>query len=390
MSRLGTLGGKLYRGEVSYDFVGRRRRWYAISGIVLLIAVLSLVFRPLNLGVEFEGGSVFTVPTATGTVDQARAVSAQVGAPEPVVTEVTSGSNRSLRIQTKNLSVSGNEAMVKALAVAFKTPAENIDAQIVGPSWGQQITKKALTGLVVFLALIAVFLSLYFEWRMAVAALIALLHDLVVTVGIYSLVGFVVTPATVIGVLTILGYSLYDTVVVFDKVKENTRGIVGSNKMTYSQAANLALNQTLVRSINTSVIALLPVGAILFIGPLLGADTLKDLSLALFIGLTAGAYSSIFIATPVLAQLKEREPAMQALARRVAAREAAGKSAAPTTAGRRRTTAPVVEDVELASDPDDEGPVEAQATAARPGAGGQRNQPRKATPKRRPANKRRR
>ncbi len=390
MSRLGTLGGKLYRGEVSYDFVGRRRRWYAISGIVLLIAVLSLVFRPLNLGVEFEGGSVFTVPTATGTVDQARAVAAQVGAPEPVVTEVTSGSNRSLRIQTKNLSVSGNEAMVKALAVAFKTPAENIDAQIVGPSWGQQITKKALTGLVVFLALIAVFLSLYFEWRMAVAALIALLHDLVVTVGIYSLVGFVVTPATVIGVLTILGYSLYDTVVVFDKVKENTRGIVGSNKMTYSQAANLALNQTLVRSINTSVIALLPVGAILFIGPLLGADTLKDLSLALFIGLTAGAYSSIFIATPVLAQLKEREPAMQALARRVAAREAAGKSAAPTTAGRRRTAAPVVEDVELASDPDDEGPVEAQATAARPGAGGQRNQPRKATPKRRPANKRRR
>lgn len=324
MSRLGTIGGKLYRGEVSYDFVGHRRRWYAASGVILLIAVLSLIFRPLNLGVEFEGGSVFTVPTATGTIDQARAVAAANNVPEPVVTEVTSGSSRSLRVQTQDLSTSGNQAMIKALATEFNTPAETINAQIVGPSWGKEITKKAFTGLVVFLILIAVFLSLYFEWRMAVAALVALIHDLVVTIGIYSLIGFVVTPATVIGVLTILGYSLYDTVVVFDKVKENTRGLTGGNRMTYSQAANLALNQTLVRSINTSVIALLPVAAILFIGPLLGADTLKDLALALFIGLAAGAYSSIFIATPVLAQLKEREPAMQALARRVAARESAG------------------------------------------------------------------
>jgi preprotein translocase subunit SecF len=396
MSRLGTIGGKLYRGEVSYDFVGHRRRWYAVSGVILLIAVLSLIFRPLNLGVEFQGGSVFTVPTATGTIDQARAVAAANNVPEPVVTEVTSGSSRSLRVQTQDLSTSGNQAMIKSLATEFNTPAETINAQIVGPSWGKEITKKAFTGLVVFLILIAVFLSLYFEWRMAVAALVALIHDLVVTIGIYSLIGFVVTPATVIGVLTILGYSLYDTVVVFDKVKENTRGLSGGNRMTYSQAANLALNQTLVRSINTSVIALLPVAAILFIGPLLGADTLKDLALALFIGLAAGAYSSIFIATPVLAQLKEREPAMQALARRVAARESAGKGVATGTGAgstRRRSATAVAErtDVDVEDAPDDaELPADEVAPGNRASSSGQRNQPRKATAKRRPANKRRR
>lgn len=394
MSRLGTIGGKLYRGEVSYDFVGHRRRWYAASGVILLIAVLSLIFRPLNLGVEFEGGSVFTVPTATGTIDQARSVAAANNVPEPVITEVTSGSSRSLRVQTQDLSTSGNQAMIKALATEFNTPAETVNAQIVGPSWGKEITKKAFTGLVVFLILIAVFLSLYFEWRMAVAALVALIHDLVVTIGIYSLIGFVVTPATVIGVLTILGYSLYDTVVVFDKVKENTRGLTGGNRMTYSQAANLALNQTLVRSINTSVIALLPVAAILFIGPLLGADTLKDLALALFIGLAAGAYSSIFIATPVLAQVKEREPAMQALARRVAARESAGKGVATGTGAgstRRRSATAVAERADI----DVEDGAELPADEVAPGnrttsTPGQRNQPRKAPAKRRPANKRRR
>ena len=394
MSRLGTIGGKLYRGEVSYDFVGHRRRWYAASGVILLIAVLSLIFRPLNLGVEFEGGSVFTVPTATGTIDQARAVAAANNVPEPVITEVTSGSSRSLRVQTQDLSTSGNQAMIKALATEFNTPAETINAQIVGPSWGKEITKKAFTGLVVFLILIAVFLSLYFEWRMAVAALVALIHDLVVTIGIYSLIGFVVTPATVIGVLTILGYSLYDTVVVFDKVKENTRGLSGGNRMTYSQAANLALNQTLVRSINTSVIALLPVAAILFIGPLLGADTLKDLALALFIGLAAGAYSSIFIATPVLAQLKEREPAMQALARRVAARESAGKGVATGTGAgstRRRSATAVAERADVDVEDDAELPADEVAPGNRTtSTPGQRNQPRKATAKRRPANKRRR
>ncbi len=206
-----------------------------------------------------------------------------------------------------------------------------MSVQLVGPTWGGEITKKALTALVVFLALLSIFLAIYFDWRMAIAALVALVHDVVITIGVYSLLQFEVTPSTVIGVLTILGYSLYDTVVVFDKVKENTRGILGQSRQTYSQAANLAVNQTLVRSINTSIVALLPVAAILFVGAgVLGAGTLKDLSLALFVGMAAGTYSSIFIATPFLAQLEERNPQMKALAGRVQARGAGPRGAAAT------------------------------------------------------------
>ena len=344
MSRLGHLGGDLYRGDVSYDFVGRRKRWYIISGVILLVAVLSLALRGLTLGIEFSGGAVITVPTKTGTVAEATQVALDHGSKEPIVTEVNTPSQRSLRIETESLPNNADQALTDALILKFDANPNDVTTQVVGPSWGGEITKKALTGLVVFLVLILLFLTLYFEYRMAVAALVALAHDLIITVGIYSLVGFTVTPATVIGVLTILGYSLYDTVVVFDKVKENTRGLTAGSKMTYSTAANLALNQTLVRSINTSVIALLPVAAILFVGPLLGAETLKDLSLALFIGIAAGTYSSIFIATPVLCQLKEREPAMQSLAKRVAAREAAGKSA--TSASPAPVGAPEVDGVE--------------------------------------------
>ena len=344
MSRLGHLGGDLYRGDVSYDFVGRRKRWYIISGVILLVAVLSLALRGLTLGIEFSGGAVITVPTKTGTVAEATQVALDHGSKEPIVTEVNTPSQRSLRIETESLPNNADQALTDALILKFDANPNDVTTQVVGPSWGGEITKKALTGLVVFLVLILLFLTLYFEYRMAVAALVALAHDLIITVGIYSLVGFTVTPATVIGVLTILGYSLYDIVVVFDKVKENTRGLTAGSRMTYSTAANLALNQTLVRSINTSVIALLPVAAILFVGPLLGAETLKDLSLALFIGIAAGTYSSIFIATPVLCQLKEREPAMQSLAKRVAAREAAGKSA--TSASPAPVGAPEVDGVE--------------------------------------------
>jgi len=347
MSRLGHLGGDLYRGDVSYDFVGRRKRWYTISGLILLVAVLSLAIRGLTLGIEFSGGAVITVPTKTGTVAEATQVALDHGSKEPIVTEVNTPSQRSLRIETESLPNNADQALTDALILKFDANPNDVTTQVVGPSWGGEITKKALTGLVVFLVLILLFLTLYFEYRMAVAALVALAHDLIITVGIYSLVGFTVTPATVIGVLTILGYSLYDIVVVFDKVKENTRGLTAGSRMTYSTAANLALNQTLVRSINTSVIALLPVAAILFVGPLLGAETLKDLSLALFIGIAAGTYSSIFIATPVLCQLKEREPAMQSLAKRVAAREAAGKSA--TSAGPAPAAALEVDGVEAGS-----------------------------------------
>ena len=270
MSRFGELGGKLYRGEVSYDFVGNRKRWYAISAVILLLSIGALIGRQLTLGIEFEGGAVFIVPTAQGTVSEAEDAVVETGVTgEVIVTEHTGSSGRSLRIQTETLTNDESKAVAQSLAETFDVSIDEITAQIVGPSWGQEITQKALRGLVYFLVLVVIFLSVYFEWRMAVAALVALAHDLIITVGIYALVGFTVTPATIIGVLTILGYSLYDTVVVFDKVKENTRGLAGSSKMTYSESANLALNQTLVRSINTSIIALLPVTAILLVGVVL-------------------------------------------------------------------------------------------------------------------------
>ena len=398
MSRLGDLGQKLYRGEVSYDFVGQRKRWYTISAAILVICVASLLLRGLNLGVDFEGGNVVTLPTATGTVADAREVALAAGAKDVTVTEVTSTSGRSIRVQTEILPREGALALTDGLVKKFNVSPGDVNVSIVSAAWGSQITKKALTGLAVFLLLIALFLTLYFERRMAIGALVALAHDLVITIGVYSLVGFTVTPATVIGFLTILGYSLYDTVVVFDKVRENTRGLAAGSRMTYSQAANLAVNQTLVRSINTSLIALLPVASILFVAPLLGADTLKDLALALFVGIAAGTYSSIFIATPVACQLKEREPAMQALAKRVAARDASGKSApaagaAGGTARTRSTTASATATAVL-DDPDvpEDAPAAGGAAAVRPQA--QRQQSGRpggpGSGKKRPAKKKRR
>jgi preprotein translocase subunit SecF len=320
MSTLGSLTHRLYSGEISYDFVGRRRRWYAVSGAIVILALVGLFGRGLNLGIEFRGGSEFRVPGTTATVEDARTSAQAAGIADPIVTEVGQGT---LRIQTPALTPKESAAVTEKLAADLGVAVADIGVQLVGPSWGAEITQRALQGLVAFLVLVVIFLSFYFEWRLAIAALVALLHDLVITIGIYALTGFEVTPATVIGVLTILGFSLYDTVVVFDKVKENTRNITSGNRATYSEAANLALNQTLVRSINTSVVALLPVAAILVIGVgLLGAGTLKDLALALFVGTAAGTYSSIFIATPVACQLQERRPEMKALAARVAARRA--------------------------------------------------------------------
>ncbi len=326
MSRMGALGHKLYSGEVSYDIVGKRRRWYAVSAAIVLVALLSLAVRGLNLGIEFTGGAEYQVPSASCTLDQARTAVEETGV-EPVT--VTQLGNDSIRITTEAVDNATSLEIRASLAEACAVEPDAVSVQLVGPSWGSEITQKALTALVVFLGLLSVFLAIYFDWRMAVAALVALVHDILITVGVYSVLQFEVTPSTLIGILTILGYSLYDTVVVFDKVKENTRGVLGQSRQTYSQSANLAVNQTLVRSINTSIVALLPVGAILFVGAgLLGAGTLKDLSLALFVGIAAGTYSSIFIATPFLAQLMERDPQMQALARRVQARGSSAKGSA--------------------------------------------------------------
>lgn len=324
MSKIGDLGHRLYAGDVSYDFVGRRKLWYTMSSVILLITIGSLVFRGLNLGIEFRGGAEFQVPRSNCSIEQARGTVEDAGEKQAIVTQLGDGS---LRIQTEEVTPAKSNEITAALGKACGVAANDIKIQLVGPTWGADISKKALQALIVFLILVSIFLAIYFELRMAAAALVALAHDLVITIGIYSILGFEVTPATAIGVLTIMGYSLYDTVVVFDKVRENTRGISGQSQVTYSEAANLAVNQTLVRSINTSIVALLPVAAILFVGAgLMGAGTLKDLALALFVGMAAGAYSSIFVATPLLAQMKEREPDMQALARRVAARKRRAES----------------------------------------------------------------
>ena len=319
MSKLSGLGGRLYTGETSFNIIGNRRRWYVISSVFILMSIGALLIQGLHLGIEFKGGSSYTVNKSGISVEQARESVADVGIPGEIIVQKVG--NTKVRIQTGALTSELSKSVEVALTKAFNVDIESIDTQIVGPSWGKEITKKALYGLFAFLIVIMIFLAMIFEPKMAIAAIVAVVHDVFITVGIYALVGFDVTPATIIGFLTILGYSLYDTVVVFDKVRENTKSVAAVGKYTYSQAANLAVNQTIVRSANTSLIALLPVGSILFVGAgLLGAGTLKDLSLALFIGLAVGTYSSIFIAPPFLASLREKEPAMMALAKRVASR----------------------------------------------------------------------
>jgi preprotein translocase subunit SecF len=328
MSRLGDLGGKLYRGEVSINFVGRQKLWYTISGIIVLISVIALATRGLNFSVEFKGGAVFSFPAAAGVTAAAIApVVTKAGGGDAIVQHIT-GLHPLWQVQTGALPGNVSSTVAAALGKAFNVSPGDMNIQLVGPTWGSQITSKATTALIIFLIVIVFYLSIAFEWKMAVAAFVALMHDIVITIGVYALTGFQVSPTSVIGLLTILGYSLYDTVVVFDKVRENTAGILTTGRSTYSQAANLALNQTLVRSINTSLTALLPVATILFVGAgLLGAGTLKDLSLVLFVGMLSGTYSSIFIATPVLADLKEREPRYRELAKRVRLRESGGRAA---------------------------------------------------------------
>ena len=313
------LGNRLYTGETSVDFVGKRKIWYLMSFLIVLVAVVGVFVRGINLGIEFEGGAKFTVPSTT-SVENARNIVKDAGIESALIVSV---GNERLEIQTPPLEQEQIESFIAKISADFKVDKSTITTQSVGPSWGADITRQALIGLGVFILLVILFLTIYFEIRMAMAAIVALLHDLLITIGVYAITGFEVTPATVIGVLTILGYSLYDTVVVFDKVKENTRGILAQSRLNYQEAANLALNQTLIRSINTSIVALLPVAAILIVGVgILQAGTLKDLALALFVGIAAGTYSSVFIATPLLVQLKENQPEIISLKNRVHARRA--------------------------------------------------------------------
>ncbi|MGI3782421.1 MAG: protein translocase subunit SecF [Janthinobacterium lividum] len=317
MSKFSDLGHRLYTGDVSYNFIGHRRRWYVLSGILLTVSILALLLRGLTLGIEFEGGADFQAPTTVSASQMEQPVRDALGrSGVPNLTEATVNTigNNQVRVQTRTLDPTNEVPRVRAaIGQAVGIPGDQVNYSLIGASWGGQITERALIALVVFLVLVTLVIWIYFrDAKMSLAALVALLHDLVLTVGIYALVGFTVTPATLIGVLTILGYSLYDTVVVFDKVRENVRGVRTSTTKTYSDAANLAVNQVLVRSINTTIIGVLPVAALLFAGTfILGEGPLKDLSLALFVGMVSGAYSSIFIATPLLAQLKEREPDMR-------------------------------------------------------------------------------
>jgi len=367
MSRLGQIGSRLYRGEVSFDFVGRKRLWYTISGAILVISAVALLVLHLNFSVDFKGGAVFQFNAPSATVTQVQ-TAVDDGGVSGAIVQQAHGGPFGWQVQTEELTGQQTINVENALASKLGINSSSITTNTVGASWGSDITTKAFEALIAFLIVIVIYLSIAFEWKMAVAAFVALIHDLVIATGVYALCGFQVSPATVIGLLTILGYSLYDTVVVFDKVRENTAGLLGGARTTYSQAANLALNQTLVRSINTSLIALLPVAAILVVSiSLLGANNeLEELALVLFVGMLSGTYSSIFIATPVLADLKEREPQFQALAKRVSVRSAGGRAAmraakAKTPSGRARigtggtATAATVEldedDVDTAVDP---------------------------------------
>ncbi|MER7503128.1 protein translocase subunit SecF [Nonomuraea pusilla] len=309
------LGRRLYRGEIDVDFVGRWRLWYSLSGLLLVVSLAGLLFNGLNLGVEFTGGSVFSFKAPSASIEQVREAFKDEGVHQPIVQ--TAGER--WRVTTETLSESTMNQVQGAIAKDFSVPVKDVDIQSIGASWGGEVSTKALWGLGVFMLAIILYLSMAFEPKMALAAIVALFHDLVITAGVYAWSGFEVTPATLLGFLTILGYSLYDAVVVFDMIKEVTAKLGTTSKMTYSMAANNALNHTLIRSLNTSLVAILPVAAILFIGTtLLGAGTLKDLSLALFVGMIVGTYSSLCVATPLLVTLKEREPKYQAIARRLA------------------------------------------------------------------------
>ncbi|HET9841502.1 MAG TPA: protein translocase subunit SecF [Nocardioides sp.] len=374
MGRFSRLGNDLFTGRRSIDFVGRTRLWYAISGIIIVTAVLGLYFKGLNFGLEFRGGAQFTVtmPANQATQDNAdklRDDVAGTGIRSAQQVVVTTAGKNNIIIETEPLTPAESNQIEATIEQSVDVTKAAISADEIGPSWGKEVAKRSATGLVVFLVLVVLMIWGYFrQWKMSVAAMVALAHDLVITVGIYALSGFEVTPSTVTGVLTILGFSLYDTVVVFDKVRENTKNLRASHQ-TYEEAANLAVNQTLVRSINTSIVALIPVGAILYVGAVqLGSGSLKDLALALFVGMAAGAYSSIFIATPLLAHMKSREPAVQELEKRL-------KSRRRHDADRYASVPAYADDMAVADNPDAAAAAEREEQTAAARAGGNRPQP---------------
>ena len=324
MSKFVDFGNALYSGERSINFIGRRKLWYSIAAVMIALAVLLPILRGgYNFGIEFKGGSEYRI-SAVGNKADSLASSAVASVLPTEVTHVTHVGTDSVRIQISNNDPVVSESVRVAIAKAYGVPSSDVASSSIGADWGADVTGKALNGLIVFVLLAAILMALYFRTlKMSLAAVISLLHDLVITAGVYGALGFEVTPAAVIGFLTILGYSLYDTVVVFDKIRENTFEVEHSESSTFAERVNLAVNQTLVRSINTSVVAVLPVASILFIGTtLLGAGTLRDIALSLFVGIVVGTYSTLFIAAPVYSHLREGEKKYKAAAKRVEAARA--------------------------------------------------------------------
>lgn len=375
MSRLGSLGNRLYRGEVSYNIVGRRKRWLAIFGAVLLISILGLLVRGLQFSVDFKGGSVITVPSATMSTDQATSIASGDGVPAPTVqVKDIVGGGRQVTVTTTTITTATQQKLTSDLAKAAGIPENKITVEQVGASWGHDVSVQAIEALIVFLVLLAVYLAIFFEWKMAIAALTSLVNVIVITVGVYAWSGLEVSPSTVVGFLTILGYAMYDAVVVFDKVKENKKQLVDQGKMGYGPAANLAVNQTLVRSVNTSLIALIPVAALLFGGTLKQAAVLQDLALALLVGIGAGTISSILVATPTLVWLKELEPAVRAQEKRLAAKPAATARTASTAGVGASGGSGGAAAGTTGAKTEDSVPVQAKP-AGTPGPRGPRNQP---------------
>jgi preprotein translocase subunit SecF len=329
-TRLTQLGNDLYTGKRSFNFVGRRVTWYIVGATLILLAIVVTALRGgFVFGIEFRGGSEFRISQPAVLEEQIGidTVNQLVGASSSPRATIVAGD--SIRIQTEQLTPEDTVDLRESLADAYAVPVNQVTSSFIGATWGQDVTNQALRALVVFLALVFVVMALYFRtWKMSVAAMVALLHDVIITVGVYGMLGFEITPAAVIGFLTVLGYSLYDTVVIFDKVRENTSEVGEDSTRTFAELTNLAVNQTLVRSINTSVVAVLPVASILFIGStLLGAGTLRDIALALFIGVIVGTFSSVFIAAPLYVHLRENEPESAKLGRKKKKTQKAGSGA---------------------------------------------------------------
>ncbi|WP_345469221.1 protein translocase subunit SecF [Glutamicibacter ectropisis] len=310
MNKLVTWGNELYTGKRSYPFTSKHRLWFTIAGALVILSILVPVVKGgFNLGIDFRGGSEFTVSDVqnTDTKIGETAVTSVASSAEATVTNIAPNT---MRVQTERLSDDETLAIAASLADGYQVSSNEVTSNFIGPTWGQDVSRQALLGLFAFVILVGLLMAAYFRtWKMSLAAIIGLLVVIVVTAGIYSVSGFEITPSAIIGFLTILSYSLYDTVVVFDKVRENTKDFSKQSKRTFEQLVNLAVNQTLVRSINTSVVAVLPVASILFIGSyMLGAGTLKDLSLALFVGIIVSALSTLFVQAPLYQWLRRNEP----------------------------------------------------------------------------------